>query len=470
MNFDNKFTEDWGSTGTEPSADLKTNGFQGGYKPPAGVFNWFWSKVIKCITELQTKLTGEETARTTAIAEEATARETADNLKVDKVTGKGLSTEDYTTAEKTKLSGIETNATAVGKVDEEQGETRGEIFNSYSGKYKNSAFGDCSHAEGKSAAAGGECSHAEGIGTLANGDYSHAEGYSTKSSGIKSHAEGEDTTASGCQSHAEGGDTTASGDWSHAEGYSTLASGECSHAGGGHTEARDRQTVVGRYNKVSDGPTLTGMTGDLFIIGNGTSYTAKGNAFRVTTAGKAYGLSAFAGSGADYAEYFEWKDGNVNNEDRRGYFVTLDGDKIKIASSNDDYILGVVSATPVIEGDIQSEQWCEMYLKDIFGNKLIETVEVEETTDENGKVIPAHKESRWVLNPEYDSSKQYVSRDKRKEWSAIGMLGKLVVIDDGTCQVNGYCKVSDNGTATASDTGYRVISRLDENHIKILCK
>lgn len=35
-----------------------------------------------------------------------------DTAKVDKVTGKGLSTEDYTTAEKTKLSGIATAATA----------------------------------------------------------------------------------------------------------------------------------------------------------------------------------------------------------------------------------------------------------------------------------------------------------------------------------------------------------------------
>lgn len=31
-------------------------------------------------------------------------------LKVDKVPGKGLSTEDYTTAEKTKLSGVESGA------------------------------------------------------------------------------------------------------------------------------------------------------------------------------------------------------------------------------------------------------------------------------------------------------------------------------------------------------------------------
>lgn len=34
----------------------------------------------------------------------------SDNTKVDKVEGKGLSTEDYTTAEKNKLAGIETNA------------------------------------------------------------------------------------------------------------------------------------------------------------------------------------------------------------------------------------------------------------------------------------------------------------------------------------------------------------------------
>ena len=38
------------------------------------------------------------------------AMDTSINNKVDKVTGKGLSTEDYTTAEKTKLDGIETGA------------------------------------------------------------------------------------------------------------------------------------------------------------------------------------------------------------------------------------------------------------------------------------------------------------------------------------------------------------------------
>lgn len=54
MNFDNQFPE-WNNEGTEPSTDLKNTGFQGGYKPPATVFNWFWAKVMKAVTELQTK-------------------------------------------------------------------------------------------------------------------------------------------------------------------------------------------------------------------------------------------------------------------------------------------------------------------------------------------------------------------------------------------------------------------------------
>ena len=54
MAFTNKIP-DWKNEGVEPSEELKTNGFQHGYKPPAGIFNWFWSKVSKCIKEIQEK-------------------------------------------------------------------------------------------------------------------------------------------------------------------------------------------------------------------------------------------------------------------------------------------------------------------------------------------------------------------------------------------------------------------------------
>ncbi len=55
MDFNNQFPE-WKEEGVEPSTDLLSSGFQGGYKPPATVFNWFWSKVMKAITEIQTKM------------------------------------------------------------------------------------------------------------------------------------------------------------------------------------------------------------------------------------------------------------------------------------------------------------------------------------------------------------------------------------------------------------------------------
>ncbi len=75
---------------------------------------------------LLTTISAEATSRTSAdttlqnnINAEASARTSADTTlqnnidgKVDKITGKGLSTEDYTTTEKTKLAGITDGATA----------------------------------------------------------------------------------------------------------------------------------------------------------------------------------------------------------------------------------------------------------------------------------------------------------------------------------------------------------------------
>ena len=248
-----------------------------------------------------------------------------------------------------------------------------------------------------------------------------------------------------------GGENTASEYYSAViGGFKNTASGYCSAViGGGENTALANQVKMGHYAKDGTAGNSTGTTGDAFIIGNGTS-DARANCFRVDYAGNVYGLSSFKGTGADYAEYFEWLDGNTDSIDRRGMFVTLDGEKIRIANDTDDYILGVVSALPSICGDTQSEVWQGMYLKDVYGAYL---------TDDDGNMI---------LNPEYDGKNEYISREHRKEWSAVGMLGKLVVRDDGTCQVNEYCEVSKNGVATSSETGYRVLSRIDETHVKIL--
>lgn len=112
----------------------------------------------------------------------------------------------------------------------------------------------------------------------ATGDYSHAENFKTNANGYSSHAEGLSTTASGYGSHAEGNGTQAKSSYSHAEGWSTIASGIASHSSGIGTEAKgEAQTVVGQYNIVN--------TSSLFIVGAGSTDSARKNAFTVNSSG-----------------------------------------------------------------------------------------------------------------------------------------------------------------------------------------
>ncbi len=350
------------------------------------------------------------------------------------------------------------------------------------------ASGERSHAEGHSTTASDLSAHAEGTGSEATGRYSHAEGGTTIASSSASHSEGWYTTASGPHSHSEGKETTASGENSHAEGNNTTASGNNSHAGGSGTIASSyAQTAIGYYN-VQYGTSANSIN-SYFIVGNGSS-SARSNAFRVHYDGAAYGKKAYNTSGADYAEYFEWLDGNPETEDRRGYFVTLNGDKIRIANSTDDYILGVISGRPSVIGNSDPDDWHGHFLVDDFGDFIIEKViekrkeyhveEIEETyLDEDGtekvRLVPQMVEDEieeevdsYVLNPDYDPDRPYAPRSERPEWAAVGMLGVLLVRDDGTCQVNSYCKTTDSGVATASETGWRVIARMNEHLVKIV--
>ena len=240
------------------------------------------------------------------------------------------------------------------------------------------------------------------------------------------------------------------------------------------------QVVVGKQNKYYEGPTsLYDTTGSIFIVGNGSagSSTAGTNALRITTAGQVMGTQSFTASGADYAEYYEWADGNPNNEDRRGRFVTYDdGDKIRIANSNDDYVLGVISSRPAVIGNGYTDEWQGRYLTDVYGQRLTEIVEVPEEVikDDDGNIIErisAHTDVRFVVNPDYDPEQEYVGRNQRKEWAVVGTHGQLVLIDNGTCTVNGYCAVGDDGTAIPVEKSeYRVIARLDDTHMRIVIK
>lgn len=334
------------------------------------------------------------------------------------------------------------------------------------GRLEGSTVGQKSIAYGFETDASGLCSCSIGIQTTASGEASRAEGNYVTASGQASHAEGSATTASGAISHSEGFGTTARGYYSHAEGNGTTAL-TCQHAQGHYND----------ISKATAGTESGSGSGTAFVIGNGTKSTPS-NAARIDYNGKLWCKQAYSSTGADYAELFEWADGNPENEDRRGYFVTMDGKKIKKASEG-DYIVGVISGNPSVIGNTDME-WYGQFMRDEFGTflkeKYKETVK-EPVVDEDGNVTEVEREvdvEFYRVNPDYDPDAPYTFRLDRPEWDAVGMLGVLPVRDDGTCEVGKFCRCVDGGIATlATERGfdtYMVIERVTENVVSVVLK
>jgi len=215
------------------------------------------------------------------------------------------------------------------------------------------------------------------------------------------------------------------------------------------------------------------------------------NEFVLRNDGNGFCDGAWTGGGADYAEYFEWKDGNPDAEDRRGVSVVVDGGKIRQAIAGETPF-GVISSNPCVVGDAGWNIWKGKYLLDDFGSYITETAEywswvvdtpiteevqvrvqtgttevpitkedgttititvpVFETKTENqvvsvdretvgyfsdqiptGMVVPDTKtvatQTRKKLNPNYDPAEEYIPRSERKEWALVGFLGKLRVLN-----------------------------------------
>ena len=160
---------------------------------------------------------------------------------------------------------------------------------------------------------------------------------------------------------------------------------------------------------------LAATTGNL----NDDQFLLKGD-------GNAYADGSWSGGGADYAEYFEWSDGNTDNEDRRGYTVVLSENKIRKSTSEDNpnNIIGVVSGNPSVIGDSDIGAWKNKYQKDDYGSYI---------KDENGERI---------INDEYDETQDYITREDRQEWDVIGLMGK-VRINKGQAVGDRWIKMRD---------------------------
>ena len=186
-----------------------------------------------------------------------------------------------------------------------------------------------------------------------------------------------------------------------------------------------------------------------YTTGN-SSYNANLQA-QLTGLGNFYVRQAVTGGGADYAELFEWADGNPNNEDRVGYPVVLVDDKIAVATENSTDIIGVISNTPTVVGDGSPMHWHGKYLKDDFGRSVYDIQDrvvwdegkENHLVSEPGLVIPPDAtyftDKVEVLNPLYDESIPYNPRDMRKEWGMVGLMGKIYMRKSQPSHPNWKC-------------------------------
>lgn len=245
----------------------------------------------------------------------STAVQKAIDNKADKTVATTTADGLMSAADKTKLDGADNTYALKSKY----GDTTINV-----GRKAGTTVGEYSTAEGINTTASGGRSHAEGSATNALGSNSHSEGRFTTAFGDGSHSEGESiytigssipnylselstmtndeiisawnniafSLAKGLNSHSEGYNTLALGNESHAGGSSTIAKGRNSYSGGGNSLAEGSNSFThGYYTKSSNayessfGKCNQSNTDTLFSIGDGTSDSARHNAFEITTTG-----------------------------------------------------------------------------------------------------------------------------------------------------------------------------------------
>lgn len=187
-----------------------------------------------------------------------------------------------------------------------------------------------------------------------------------------------------------------------------------------------------------------------------------------------------------YSEMYEWSELFKFDMVPYGRFVAFDEKepgKIKLANKG-DYPIGVTTINTVITSD-DPEEWQGKYLCNEYGDCFLQekdkAVAVNAYDDINEMpYIATYKDTEVVpvINEQFDKSRIYKKRSDRPEWVRVNLLGKCIVVDDGTCQPGQLCTVGENGIAVPTEATnnwpyvnkFRVLDRLTENTIMIFYK
>lgn len=297
---------------------------------------------------------------------------------------------------------------------------------------------------GQSGGGGGGVTYTPGDNIDITGNVITAKGYSTNDGG-NSISVGVNNTIS-----VDGGDNGVNGMCCGSN--NTLRKPECNLLGVGLNSDYTQCVHIGRYNALLDWTTDTDNEDSIiFVIGSGYNDSSRQNLLLAQRKKIAIRAGEFGQEWiGDFAEYFEWYDGNIDNEDRIGYMVQVNGNKIEKANDFERCI-GVITNTNAVTIASCSFEWHDKYLKDEWSRLIL---------DEN---------NRPILNPEFNEEQVYLPREKRKEWAPVGLLGQLLTRQDGTLEVGGFATCKD-GVATKADKGYRVLKIMSDKIALLLVK
>lgn len=131
------------------------------------------------------------------------------------------------------------------------------------------------------------------------------------------------------------------------------------------------------------------------------------NVFKVSATGDVTYDGSSSSPAADFAEMFEWADGNPNTEDRIGVSVILQDGKVAPCPEGQEPI-GVVSATAGFIGN-NPLAWQGKFVTDSLGRRT-------------GGIASDY-------NPDTagEADANYTPRTSRPEWATVGLLGRIRV-------------------------------------------
>jgi hypothetical protein len=168
------------------------------------------------------------------------------------------------------------------------------------------------------------------------------------------------------------------------------------------TDYTSHQLNFGCYATASDSWNL--MIGH---HGDGSSSPWSDVIFNVEGNGDVEGDGSYSSTAGDYAEYFESKDGKAIPV---GTTVKLDNGKL-VACSGGETPIGVIrpkqGACSVI-GNKGQLGWSKKYKRDDYGGVVLE-------------------DNNQQYSDDYDSSQEYIPREKRDEWNLVGLLGQVQI-------------------------------------------